>query len=260
LIHPLLAVDLTAGRLALLAGAGFVAGAVNAVAGGGSLISYPALLLTGYNALVANVTNTVALVPGYLGGTFGYRSHLSGQGARIRFLLLVCILGAVAGAYLLVLSSPELFEAIVPWLIIVACALFALQRPLSRFLATRRAEAEHLRSPIHVGAEFVSAAYGAYFGAGLGIVLLAVEGLFLSDSLQRLNALKSVLSLVINGVAVVYFAVFAPVAWVAVPVMLVSSLVGGQAGAAVAKRLPDWVLRAFVIATGLAVAVKLLMS
>lgn len=258
--HPLVAVDLSMADLALLAGAGFLAGAVNAVAGGGSLISYPALLLTGYNVLVANVTNTVALVPGYLGGTYGYRSHLKGQWRRIRFLLVICVGGAVAGAYLLVISSPALFARVVPWLIIASCLLFAFQKRISAALIRRREGSDHLRSPGHVAGQLAAAAYGSYFGAGLGIMLLAVEGVFLSDDIQRLNALKSVLSLVINAVAVVYFGLLAPVAWAAVPVMLVASLAGGQAGAMVAKRLPEPVLRAFVIATGLAVAIKLLLS
>lgn len=259
-IQPLFGAGLSGGELAVLAGAGFLAGAINSVAGGGSLISYPALLLTGFNPLVANITNTVALVPGYLGAAYGYRSHLRGQWARVRFLLAVAITGALGGAYLLVISSPDLFENIVPFLIIAAVLLFAFQAPLATAMAGHHGRPDRLRSPAHVTGQLLSAAYGSYFGAGLGILLLAVEGLFLADDIQSLNALKSLLSLVINGVAVVYFAIFAPVAWSAVPVMLVTSLIGGRAGAGVAKRLPDSVLRGFVIATGLAVAVKLLFS
>lgn len=251
---------LTQSDLALLAAAGFVAGVVNSVAGGGSLISYPAFLLTGFNALVANVTNTVALVPGYFGGTLGYRKELEGQSGRVRVLAIVATLGAVTGSFLLVISTPSLFETIVPWLIVVACILFACQKRLNVLVLAQSSRVDHLRSPAHLMGQFVAAAYGAYFGAGLGIVLLAVEGMFLEDSLQRLNALKSFLSLIINVVALIYFALFATVGWAAVPVVLVASLAGGRVGASVARRIPDAVLRAFVIVTGLAVATRLLVA
>ena len=256
----MLATALSAGDYVLLGVAGFIAGAVNAVAGGGSLISYPSLLVTGYSPLVANITNTVALVPGYLGGVIGYRSHLKGQWARVRFLSIVAGLGGLAGAYLLVISDPHLFEALVPWLILIAVGLFAFQKPLTRAILGRSGARDRLRSPAHIAAEYLTAIYGAYFGGGLGVMLLSVQGAFLSDDLQTANAIKSVLSLVINGVAVAYFVVAAPVAWRAVPVMLVTSLLGGQVGAGVAKRLPDTVLRGFVIATGTAAAVRLLLS
>lgn len=254
--------DLGLPQIAILAGAALVAGAVNAVAGGGSLVSFPALLAVGYPALDANVTNTVALCPGYFGGTLGYRRELAGQGARVRALGAISAGGAVLGAFLLVVSSPELFELIVPFLIFLACGLLAVQPRLARFVRGRRErDGGGGRHPVALyGSQFLAAVYGAYFGAGLGIMMLAILGIFLADSLQRLNALKGLLSLLINVVAAVWFALFASVAWLAVAVMALASLVGGQAGVALARRLDDRVLRALVIAFGVVVGLRLLLS
>ena len=252
----------------MLAAAALVAGAVNAVAGGGSLISFPALLAAGYPAVVANVTNTVALSPGYLGGTFGYRRELAGQRRRALTLGLVSVTGALLGAWLLLVSSPKLFERIVPFLILLACGLLAAQAPLSRLLGRRPAEevedgpgatrAARRDGAILLAGQFLAAVYGAYFGAGLGIMMLAVLGIFVADSLQRLNALKGLLSLVINLVGALYFALFADVVWVAVAVMAAASLLGGQAGVLLARRLNDQALRWLVIAFGVVVGVRLL--
>ena len=193
-------------QLLLLAAAALVAGAVNAVAGGGSLLSFPALLAVGYPALTANVTNSVALTPGYLGGTVGYRRELAGQRRRILALGVTSAIGAVVGAFLLLVSSPALFERIVPWLIFLACGLLAAQTRLASLVQNRR-EGREGGSPAgrdpHTlplfAAQFLAAIYGAYFGAGVGIMMLAILGIFLVDNLQRLNALKGLLSLLING-------------------------------------------------------------
>jgi uncharacterized membrane protein YfcA len=259
-------VDLDASRIALLAGASLVAGAVNAVAGGGSLISFPALLAAGYPALTANVTNTVALCPGYVGGTLGYRTELGGQRRRAVTLGLLSVVGALLGSWLLIVSSPELFEAVVPWLIFLACGLLAAQPALAAALR-RRKEAGDGASEGHlarwgplVGAQFVAAVYGAYFGAGVGIMMLAVLGIFVADSLQRLNALKGLLSLIINVIAAVFFAFLADVAWVAVGVMAVTALIGGQLGVLAARRLNDKVLRWLVVAFGVIVGLRLLLG
>jgi uncharacterized protein len=259
--------DLAAG--ALLAGAAFLAGAVNAVAGGGSLISFPALLAAGYPALTANVTNTVALCPGYVGGTLGYRRELGGQRRRAVTLGLVSVAGALAGSVLLVRSPAELFEAVVPFLILLACALLAVQTRLARFVADRLGPHPEpgsgggvgvgWRVPLLLGAQFLAATYGAYFGAGLGIMMLAILGIFVADTLQRLNALKGLLSLVINLVGAAFFALFADVVWAAVAVMAVASLLGGQAGVLLARRLNDRLLRWLVVAFGVVVAVRLLL-
>ena len=250
-------------QIGLLAGAALVAGAVNAVAGGGSLISFPALLAVGYPALTANVTNSVALTPGYFGGTLGYRRELTGQRGRILALGAISAVGAVVGAALLLISSAALFERIVPWLIFLACGLLAAQTRLARLVRDRRpdgpAGADGHTAPLFA-AQFLAAAYGAYFGAGVGIMMLAILGIFLADDLQRLNALKGLLSFLISVVAAVSFLLFADVSLLAVAVMAVASLLGGQLGVLLARRLDDRTLRWLVIAFGVAVGLRLLLS
>jgi uncharacterized protein len=233
---------------------------VNAVAGGGSLISFPALLWAGYPALTANVTNTVALLPGYLGGTIGYRRELAGQRGRAVRLAAISVAAAVAGAALLLASPARLFRDVVPWLILFSCALLAAQPWLAARLARLESTRAEDRAPGLVAGQVACGAYGAYFGAGLGVMMLAVLGIFLRDDLQRLNALKGLLSLVINAVAVLAFVIFGPVAWGPVAVMAVLSLLGGQSGVLVARRLPAPALRAAVIAFGIAVALVLLLG
>jgi uncharacterized membrane protein YfcA len=246
-----------AGTVLLLAAAGFGAGAVNAVGGGGSLISFPALLAAGYPSISANVTNAVALLPGYLGGSLAYRPELARQRARIRALAPVSVLGAVAGTALLLVSPAELFEAIVPWLILAACALLALQ-PRAAAIALRHRDRGGSTVALHAGL-FVATLYGGYFGAGLGIVILALLGALLPDDIQRLNALKGLLSLLVAVICAAGFAVFGPVAWDAALVVGAACLPGGVAGVRVARRLPARVLRTVVVAFGVAVAVVLLL-
>ncbi len=246
-----------AGTAALLAGAGFGAGAVNAVGGGGSLISFPALLAAGYPSITANVTNSIALLPGYLGGSLAYRRELAVQRERIRALAPTAALGAAAGAALLLVSPASVFEAIVPWLILAACALLALQ-PRAAALAQRHAGGAGSGATLHAGL-FVATVYGGYFGAGLGIVLLALLGVLVPDELQRLNALKGLLSLLVAVVSALGFALFGPIAWDAALVVGVACLAGGVAGVRIARRLPAPVLRAIVIAFGVAVAIALLL-
>jgi len=152
--------------IALLAAAGFAAGAVNAAAGGGSLITFPALIASGYPPITANVTNSIAVLPGYVGGSFAYRSELEGQGGRIRALGVTSALGAIAGAALLLISPASVFEAIVPWLILAACALLAIQPRAARAAAHHR-HRPGSRVVLHA-VLFLAAIYGGYFGAGLG--------------------------------------------------------------------------------------------
>jgi uncharacterized protein len=231
---------------------------VNAVAGGGSLISFPALLAVGYPSVTANVTNSVAVLPGYLGGSFAYRRELRGQRRRALALAVTSAVGAVAGAILLLVSSQRVFERVVPFLILFSCALLAAQPLLSRAVrAPRGARAEERSLRLH-GMELAAAVYGGYFGAGLGIMLLAVLALSIDDDLQRLNALKGLLSLLIGAVAAGYFALFGPVEWGAAATMAGATLVGGQAGVGLARRLDERLLRGVVVAFGVAVAVALL--
>jgi uncharacterized protein len=246
--------------VALLVAAGVLAGAVNAVAGGGSLISFPALLAAGYGSVTANVTNAIAVLPGYLGGSVAYRDQLRGQRSRVVALAASSSLGALLGAWLLTVTSEDLFEAIVPFLILGACGLLAAQPWLSARLRSPASGSDAHRAPALHAANFVASVYGGYFGAGLGIMLLAVLALTVADDLQRLNALKGLLSLVVAIAAAVFFALFGPVAWGAAAIMAVASFVGGHAGVAVARRLPANVLRGVVVVFGVGVAIALLVS
>ncbi|MCO6011355.1 sulfite exporter TauE/SafE family protein [Actinoallomurus purpureus] len=243
--------------MGLLGAAGVAAGGVNAIAGGGSLISFPALLAVGCPNITANVTNTVALWPGYVGGVAGYRAELAGQRGRVVALSVTSVIGAIAGCLLLLITPDALFAALVPVLIALASLLLAAQPWLKRRLdAAQRPDGAGHRMILH-GGILVGGAYGAYFGAGLGVMLLGLLGVFVHDHLQRLNAVRAVLSLVINTVALAAFALFGPVRWEAVAIMAVASLVGGFLGARVARRLSPRVLRAVVVTFGLGVALAL---
>lgn len=245
----------------LLALAGFVSGGINAVAGGGSLISFPALLAAGYPSIAANVTNTVAVWPGGLGGTVAYRPELDGQRQRILWLGAISVAGALAGSVLLLASSESFFRAIVPYLILFATLLLALQPRLAGYLRNHHRFgnlSEH--APPLLIAQFLVAVYGAYFGAGQGIMMLAVLGIFIDDDIQRLNALKGLLGAVNNGVGVVYFTLFGPVAWSAALLMAITATLGGFAGVRLARKLPANRLRAVVLAFGVIVALKLLLT
>ncbi len=248
-------VDLT--HIAILVVAGIVAGAVNAMAGGGSLISFPALLWVGYSPLVANVTNTVALVPGYLGGSMAYKAELEGQWRNVRELGIVSLGGGLLGAFLLLAAPASLFARVVPWLILFACALLLLQPVIKRWVQGEEGDgAEH--RVILLVTQFFASIYGGYFGAGLGVLMIALLGVFLGETLQRLNALKGLLSLVINVVSAIFFVIFAPVAWLPVLIMAAASMVGGHLGVQIARRMSNTVLRALVVAFGVVVALKLL--
>ena len=181
---------------------------VNAVAGGGSLITFPALLAAGYPSVTANVTNSIAVLPGYVGGSLAYRRELGEQRGRIRALALTCAAGAATGAALLLVSPASVFEAIVPWLILAACALLAVQPRVAAWIARRGQGAP---SPLGLHAAlFLATVYGGYFGAGLGIMLLAILGVFVDDGLQRLNALQGLLSLLVAVVGAAAFAAVRP--------------------------------------------------
>ena len=252
-------VDLGASAVALLVVAGLAAGAVNAVAGGGSLISFPALLAAGYPAVAANMTNAVAVLPGYVGGSLGYRKELRGQRRRAVALGATSLAGAVAGAWLLTVTPQQLFERIVPFLILLSCALLAAQPAISRRRRRGRSGANrpgHRSVALHAG-QLATAVYGGYFGGGLGILQLALLGLGLRDDLHRLNALKGLLSLVIGAASAAYFAIFGSVAWPAAGIMVIASLLGGQLGVVAVRRLSPDLLRWLVVVMGVAVAIVL---
>ncbi len=244
----------------LIAGAAAAAaGAVNAIAGGGTLISFPTLIaLGGATRVGANVTNTVALCPGYFGGAVAQRSHLPGQRSRLVRLSIAAGLGGLGGSVLLLATGEAAFTKLVPWLILLACALLGGQNYLRKWLGigTRPHGAP---SAIAVASTFVVSIYGGYFGAGLGIALLAVLGLVIDESLPRLNALKQVLALVINVVAACFFAGSGHVIWSLVAVMAPASLLGGLAGGKLVNRINPSLLRGAVVTYGTVLAVYYLL-
>jgi uncharacterized membrane protein YfcA len=242
--------------IGFLAGAGFAAGAVNAAAGGGSLITFPALVASGFPPITANVTNSIAVLPGYVGGSLAYRFELAGQGPRIRALGMTSALGAAAGAVLLLISPASVFEAIVPWLILAACALLAVQ-PRAAQVAERHRDRRLSGAVLHA-VLFLAAIYGGYFGAGLGIMLIALLAIFLDDDIQRLNALKGLLSLVVAIITAAGFALFGPVAWTAALVIGAACLLGGWLGVRAVRRLPATALRWTIIGYGVTVAIVLM--
>lgn len=248
--------DLSVGSVVLLAGAGFAAGAINAAAGGGSLVSFPALVALGYPPLTANVTNNVAVAPGYIGGAVGYRHGLRGQRGRIVPLAIASVVGSLIGVGLLLVSTQRTFEIIVPFLVLVACALIAAQPVITRWTGKRLGAGER-PGPGALAGQTLVAAYGGYFSAALGVAVLAVLGVFFEDTLQRLNALKALLQLLIGAVSALGFALLAQVDWVAVAVIGPTSVVGGQIGARLAQRVSDRVLRVGIVAYGVAAAVWL---
>jgi uncharacterized membrane protein YfcA len=252
-------IDASPLSLGFLLVAGLLAGAVNAVAGGGSLLVFPALLAVGFPPLAANVTNSVAQWPGYLGIVVGARRDLAGQRRRILLTSAVAVGGSAAGCALLLVLPGAVFDTVVPVLVLLASALMALGPRLKRWIGTPEPGAPD-RNAALLPAVFVAAVYGGYFGAGLGVILLAVLGLALDDALVRLNALKGVLSLVIASVTVVIFAFGAPVDWLAVALIAPTTLIGGYLGAKVARRLPEDVLRWAVVLLGVAVGIALLLT
>jgi hypothetical protein len=243
-------VDLTAGRVVLLALAGAAAGLINGVAGGGTLISFPTLLAMGYPALTANMTSTVGIWPGYLGGVAGFRLEIADQSARVRALALPALVGAVIGAALLLVTPSHTFESLAPWLVLAASLLFASQPLLLRVFANHH-ERHPTRLVLLYGGTLLAAVYGGYFGAGMGVVLLAVLGLALPDHIARTSGLRTILSVLVNGVAAAIFIARGTLAWEAVAILAVSSFVGGFFGARVARRMPAPVLRVVVVAVGL---------
>ena len=242
--------------------AGLAAGTVNTIVGSGSLITFPTLLAFGYPPVVANVTNSVGLVPGSLSGAYGYRRELVGQRSRLVALGLVSAAGGLTGGVLLLVLPGGVFRTIVPVLILVACALVALQPPLAKRVARRRAGATG-KSDDHGGpgllvTVYLTGVYGGYFGAAQGVILIALLGIFIDDDLQRLNAAKNVLAALVNGVAALLFIVESHVAWSAAGVLAVGAVLGGLVGATVGRRLPGPLLRGIIVVGGTAVAIRLL--
>ena len=247
------------GGLVFLLLAGLVAGAVNAVAGGGSLLVFPALLAVGFAPLPANVTNSVAQWPGYLGIVLGARDELRGQGRRIGLTSAVAVVGSAIGCVLLLTLPGAVFDAVVPALVLLASALLGLSPQIKRWIGAPEPGAPD-RTAVLLPAIFFAAIYGGYFGGALGVIVISTLSLCAHDTLVRLNALKGLLSLVIASVTVVIFAIDAPVDWLAVVLLAPTTLVGGYLGARLARRLPENVLRWSVVVLGLGVGLYLLLT
>jgi uncharacterized membrane protein YfcA len=250
--------SLSSSHIVFLLLGGLGAGIFNGVAGGGSLILFPLLLALGYPALTANVTNTVGIWPGYAGSAAGFRNEISGQRDRLVQLSPIAALGGIAGAILLLTTSSAAFRTLAPWLVLGASILFALQPLLRRALGGSAHAPPRTRPLLLAGGTFAASVYGGYFGAGLGVMLLAILGLALPDSIVRTSGLRTALSILVNGVAAVVFLVHRGLAWDAVGLLAAGSLVGGWFGARVALSIPAMALRIVVVVVGLATVVKLL--
>jgi hypothetical protein len=248
----------TSWHVALLIGAGVAAGMFNGVAGGGSLISFPVLLGLGYPALTANITNTVGIWPGYLSSAAGYKREISGQWGRLLRLSPVGLAGAVVGSILLLTTPSAEFTRIAPWLVLGASLLFAFQPLLKRALGEGTTTPSRWHPFFLMTGTFVAAIYGGYFGAGMGVMLLAILGLFLPDSITRTSGLRTLLSILINGVAAIVFLIHGGLVVEAVVLLAIGSVVGGWFGARVAVSIPAVALRTVVVVVGLGTAVKLL--
>lgn len=236
----------------LVAAAGLAAGVINSIAGAGSLLTFPALLVVGLSPLQANVSNSIGLVPGSLSGAWGYRQQLRGQARRVAGFCLVSGAGALLGAVLLLRLPGRVFEVVIPILVASTSALVLVQP----WISTRLGRGGDRPVALGIGL-LVVGIYGGYFGAAQGIMLLAVMGLFLAVPLQRANAFKTLIAGTANAVSGVVFIAVAPVSWPHALLLAVTSLVGGRVGAALAQRVPDRPLRLGVGVFGLAVAVRL---
>ena len=239
----------------VIALAAAAAGAVNAIAGGGTLISFPALTALGLPAVTANVTNTVALTPGYFGATLAQARDLRGQGRLVWLLAPTAALGGLLGGLLLLLTTERLFRSLVPFLILLAAGLLAIQPRVRRWVVERRRDDAPPRHAAWVAAPvFAAAVYGGYFGAGLSVIILAVLGLALDDDLTRLNALKQVLAFAVNVAAALFFLFSGRVVWTVAVVMAVGAIIGGIIGGRVAGKIAPTLLRRLVVTVGVIVA------
>ena len=257
------------GEAAAILGAGIAAGAVNAVVGSGSLITFPTLLAFGFPPVVANVSNNVGLVSGNVSGAVGYRRELAGQRSRLLRLSVFAVAGSLAGSAALLSLPSSSFKLIVPALILIACVLVFVQPWLSGRIAARRdrrAAAEDAEgpagpertSPVLAAGVVASAAYGGYFGAAQGVLVIGLLGTFLDEPLQRVNGAKNVLVGMVNGTAAIVYIIFAHVNWMVVLLIAVGSTIGGLLGARIGRRLPPLALRIFIVVIGLIAVIRLI--
>jgi uncharacterized membrane protein YfcA len=231
--------------------AGIAAGTINTVVGSGTLLTFPTLVAVGLPPVTANVSNNIGLAPGGLSGTWGYRRELAGQRGRVLWLLPASVIGSVAGAILLLELPSSAFDAIVPALIGLGVVLVVLGPRLARMVRAHEGRNRWVW-PAVLGA----GVYGGYFGAAQGVLLMAIFGIGIDDHVQRQNALKNLLSMFVNGVAAIVFILVADPDWRAVGLIAVGSVIGGQLGASVGRRLPPAVLRLVIVVVGVAAIVS----
>lgn len=247
---------LTPLQLVFIAFAALAAGAVNALAGGGTLITFPMLTFLGVPPVAANVTNTVALCPGYFGGTLAQWNDLKTQTKRLWLVVPASIMGGVLGGFLLLRTGEKLFSELVPYLILLASGLLAIQDPVRAWLTRRMGEGHGARLEaltwLPVGAASV---YGGYFGAGLSVIVLSALGLTLEDTLTRLNALKQAVAFSVNIAAAIFFLFSDQVVWSAAAVMSVGALLGGVLGGKLAGRIRPATLRWTVVIIGVLISI-----
>jgi uncharacterized membrane protein YfcA len=249
--------DLWHGAVAFAAA--FLAGAINSVAGGGTLVSFPALIWLGLNSVTANATSTVAIWPGTLGSIWGYRREMRDAEPRMYALVLPSLIGGIAGALLLRWTPPALFDHMVPFLILFATLLFMAQEQVQRKLKTAGRES-HRSAKWLAGAMLFQlgvAVYGGYFGAGIGILMLAALAIMGLTDIHQMNGLKTLFGMSINGVAAAYFIYAGMVYWPYVVLMAVAAIAGGYGGAGTARKLGRTAVRRIVIAIGFGMAFSL---
>lgn len=252
--------------LVLLIVTSIAAGAMNALAGGGTVLTFPALLAAGVTPVAANATNAVALVPGSLTAGLGFRGELGTNSRRLLlFLLAASLAGGLLGAWLVVIAGDALFRAMVPWLILGATALFIVQEPLRRWREKRNAtKGEKRLDDLDVwglaGAQFLVAIYGGFFGAGMGILMLAELGFLGLSNIHQMNALKNFAAVCINGIAAVFFALGHHVHWPFAALMAAGSVLGGYGGAWVAQRIGEAMVRWVIIVIGLGIGAYMLVK
>ncbi|MFI5908180.1 sulfite exporter TauE/SafE family protein [Dactylosporangium sp. NPDC051541] len=251
---------MTPGEALILLGGGLVTGAVNAIAGGGSLITFPLLVGLGLPGVAANVSNALSVAPGYAASAVGSRPDLTGQGRRIRTILPAIVAGTLGGSALLLFTPHGVFDVVVPFLLLLAATMMALQKQLQA-LAGHPADLPARRQAVLVQvAVFLCGLYGGYFNAAMGVLLIASLALVLDEPLRRISALKNVFAAVVGTTTVLLYSVFGPVNWAVVAVLAPATMAGGYVGARVARRLPGEVLRWAIVVFALTVAVVLFVT
>lgn len=242
--------------------AGIWTGTINTVVGSGTLVTFPVLVALGYPPLTVTTSNAIGLAPGTISGAIGYRQELAGYWPEVLRMSVASFFGAIGGTILLLSLPKDAFETVVPILVGMVVVLVIVQPKVSKWI-TRRREAnggEHKIGPLLLFFIFLIGIYGGYFTAAQGVMLVAVMGMLLSESLQRLNGVKNVLSAVVNTIAGLIYAFVAPISWPVVAILAVSSAIGGQLGAKIGRKLPPTVLRGVIVVVSLAAMVQLILK